>query len=223
VVTAVATHDVIRRAGDLKANLVITHEPIFYNHLDETEWLSSDPVFVAKRKLAEERKIVVFRFHDGWHRLSGDSVQNAIVRQLGWERYVDVKEPGVCAIPPMLLRDLVLRVKDNLDIRTVRTIGDADFVVNRVFVAPGAWNGKDLMPMVERHKVDAVVTGEVREWEMSEYIRDSNAQGKPRALVVTGHVMGEEGAMKALVDWLAPKLPGVPVVHIPAGDPFKFS
>jgi hypothetical protein len=28
--------------------------------------------------------------------------------------------------------------------------------------------------------------------------------------------------MAWLVEWLAPLLPGVPITHVPAGDPFRF-
>src|SRR4051794_739129 len=35
--TMMATFDVLRRASAAGANLVITHEPVFYTHLDSTE------------------------------------------------------------------------------------------------------------------------------------------------------------------------------------------
>src|SRR5690348_1061725 len=40
VTTMFSTVDVIRKAIALKANFIIAHEPTFYNHLDETGWLS---------------------------------------------------------------------------------------------------------------------------------------------------------------------------------------
>ena len=45
VTTFMATAEVIQKTIDLKANFITTHEPTFYNHLDETEWLQQDQVF----------------------------------------------------------------------------------------------------------------------------------------------------------------------------------
>jgi NIF3 (NGG1p interacting factor 3) len=53
-VTFLASMEVIEQAVSLGANLLITHEPTFYNHPDETDWLGANPVYIAKRRLAEE-------------------------------------------------------------------------------------------------------------------------------------------------------------------------
>ena len=46
VTTFLATTEVIQKTADLGANLIITHEPTYYNHLDETEWLQQDEVYL---------------------------------------------------------------------------------------------------------------------------------------------------------------------------------
>lgn len=50
VVCFLATVQFIEHAAKIGANLIIAHEPLFYNHLDETDWLQSDAVFKAKRE-----------------------------------------------------------------------------------------------------------------------------------------------------------------------------
>jgi hypothetical protein len=50
VTTFIATVGVLKRARTLKANLVITHEPTYFDHLDRAEGLAGDPVLAAKRK-----------------------------------------------------------------------------------------------------------------------------------------------------------------------------
>ena len=42
--TFIVTMDVLKRALDLNCNLIISHEPTFYNHLDQTDHLKTDPV-----------------------------------------------------------------------------------------------------------------------------------------------------------------------------------
>jgi len=62
-VTMMATLDVLQRAAEKGENLVVTHEPTFYNHLDKPEGMNaSDPVWAAKRAFIETHGIVVWSF-----------------------------------------------------------------------------------------------------------------------------------------------------------------
>ncbi len=45
-----ATMDVLKKAVEMNCNLIIAHEPLFYNHLDETKQFSSDQVYLDKKK-----------------------------------------------------------------------------------------------------------------------------------------------------------------------------
>ena len=69
--------------------------------------------------------------------------------------------------------------------------------------------------------VDVVVTGEAAEWEICEYVRDAVGIGLRKALVVIGHEKREEPGMRYLTEWLRPLLDGIPITHIPAGEPFN--
>ena len=40
-----ATFDVLRRAAAAGRNFVITHEPTFYSHMDQTTGLRGDPTY----------------------------------------------------------------------------------------------------------------------------------------------------------------------------------
>src|SRR6476646_9975204 len=63
-VTMMATLDVLQRAVAAGDNLIITHEPTFYNHLDIPEGMAQDdPVWTAKRTFIEKHGLVVWRFH----------------------------------------------------------------------------------------------------------------------------------------------------------------
>src|SRR5688572_5552323 len=66
-ITFLASYQVIQQAAQLGANLIITHEPTFYGHLDDTDWLKEDPVYAAKRQLIEQHNLVIWRFHDYLH------------------------------------------------------------------------------------------------------------------------------------------------------------
>src|ERR1700680_490260 len=74
-VTMMATLDVLQRASANGQNFVITHEPTFYNHLDVPEGMdASDPVLKEKRDFIEKHGMVVWRFHDHWHRRKPDGI-----------------------------------------------------------------------------------------------------------------------------------------------------
>src|SRR5229473_4046286 len=56
-VTMMATLDVLQRAAAAGDNLIITHEPTFFDHLDISDQLpekDDDPVLMAKRKFIAE-------------------------------------------------------------------------------------------------------------------------------------------------------------------------
>jgi len=63
VTTMFATNAVIEKAAAAGANFIIAHEPTFYNHTDETNWLENDPVFEHKRDLLKKHNMVVWRFN----------------------------------------------------------------------------------------------------------------------------------------------------------------
>src|SRR3989454_10895057 len=59
-VTMMATMDVLQRASANGQNLVITHEPTFYNHLDRPQGMEeNDPVWNEKRDFIKKKGMVV--------------------------------------------------------------------------------------------------------------------------------------------------------------------
>ena len=69
VTTCYASVDVIRKAHASGANLIISHEALFWNHGDHTDWLEAaqNKTFLAKKQLLEETGMVVWRDHDYIH------------------------------------------------------------------------------------------------------------------------------------------------------------
>src|SRR5208282_2966355 len=93
-VTMMATMDVLQRAAAKGQNLVITHEPTFYNHLDVPDGMEeSDPVWKEKREFIEKHGMVVWRFHDHWHRMNPDGILAGMVHALGWEKFQQEENP----------------------------------------------------------------------------------------------------------------------------------
>jgi putative NIF3 family GTP cyclohydrolase 1 type 2 len=222
ITTFLASQAVLEKAVELDANFVITHEPTFYNHLDNVDWLAEDPIYRAKRKLIEDNHLVVWRFHDNLHSRRPDPTVAGISQALGWEEYVDQTTPELFHLPPVALKELRQTVKSRLGIRILRTIGNPEIICRKVGILVGAWGGINQMTMWRKTDLDVLIVGETPEWETVEYARDAMIQGRNKGLIVTGHANSEEPGMHWLVDWLRPKFPGIPIHHVPVGDPFEF-
>ncbi len=218
VTTFMATVDVVRQAAALGANLVITHEPTFYNHRDETGFLAGDPVYEAKRRLIEEHGIVIWRFHDYWHAHQPDGIVTGTVKQLGWESYANPDHPLEFNLPWLTLFDLANELKAKLEIQTLRFVGDAHQVCRKVALRVGAYDWETHVQAL-RQDIDVLVVGEINEWETSEYTRDALSLGMKKALIITGHVPSEEPGMAYLVEWLQPHFPGIPIDSHPGRQP----
>ena len=218
--TFAATMDVLQRAAASGKNLIIAHEPTFYNHLDQTDELKNDAVYQAKRQFIEEHGMVVFRFHDHWHQHRPDGILTGMVAALGWGDYQDKTTPYLFQHPSVTLNQLAEEAKRKLNIRALRVVGAPDMNVTGIAFLPGASGSEKQIEALERPDVQVLVAGESREWETVEYVRDASTQGKKKALILLGHVPSEEAGMKYCAEWLKTFLPGVPIEFVPAGEPF---
>ena len=217
--TFLDTMDVLRQANRRGANLVITHEPTFYNHLDETGFFADDAVYREKLAFIEQHHMVVFRLHDGIHAATPDRVATAFLQSLGWEKYVDAGDPLRVTIPTTTLLQLSQDLAAKLNARTVRVVGDPNLRVSHLAIRPGASGLQKQVLALRSDDVEVLLAGESAEWEAIEYVRDASAEGRHKALILLGHEVTEEAGMKQCADELRPLFPGLPVIHIPAGQP----
>lgn len=220
VTTFMATTGVILKTIELGADLIITHEPIFYNHADEADWLEHDAVYQHKLALLDDHGITVWRYHDHVHRIKPDTIFTGLYERLGWADLIDPADGRVCHIAPTTLAELAGYCKKKLGTKAIRYVGDPGLPCARVGSLPGAWGGKKQIGFLMEGNIDVLVCGEVNEWETNEYVRDSQHTDKPLGLIVTGHQPSEEDGMQQIADWLKTQYPQTPVAHLPAGDPF---
>ena len=221
-VTFLASVEVIEQAIQLGANLIITHEPTFYNDRDEVDFLDGNPVYAAKRRLIEESGLVIWRFHDTLHSMKPDPINVELIRALGWADYVLPGHSSVCRLPaPMPLRELAQHVKTSLDASGLRVVGELDRPCQTVAVSPGSPGAKQQIMALAVPEMDVLVAGEIFEWETSEFARDARSQAAGKGLIVTGHAASEEPGMRWLAPWLEQRFPGVPATFIRTGSAFQ--
>jgi putative NIF3 family GTP cyclohydrolase 1 type 2 len=213
--TGMATFDVLRRASGAGRNFVITHEPTFYNHQDQTDTLTADPTYVAKLRFIEEHGMVVWRFHDHAHMLRPDPLVAGSARTLGLAPYASPSERGVYVVPETTLRALAANVARRLGGHAIRVCGDPEMKVTRVAMGPG-WG----VPALTQ-AVDVSIGGEAPEsGGHAEYAMDAQALGHARGVILLGHMMSEDWGMREVADWLRAFVTDVPIDWIAAGEPF---
>ena len=223
VTTMFPTIDVIERTAKAGANFIIAHETPFYNNQDETDWLKDDDAYRYKVELLDKHKIAIWRFHDHWHAHQPDGIIMGNLIKLGWEKYYDANKPRLLTLPqPMSIKTIAKLTKAKLGISTVRVVGNPDQKCSTVYLAFGYMDSKHQIAAIQEFKPDLILSGETREWETVERVRDGLLMGQKTSLLVLSHSVSEEAGMEYAASWLQPKVPGLKVTHIPSMNPFIF-
>ncbi len=220
-VTMMATLDVLQRAAVKGENLVITHEPTFYNHLDRPEGMEeSDAVWKEKREFIEKNGMVVWRFHDHWHLRNPDGILAGMVQALGWENYQSAENPHLFRVPEITLEKLAADVAKRLNTPVLRAVGNPEMKVTKLGLSPGSAGFQRETHALEMENVEVLLVGETREWETVEYAADAATEGKRKGLIVIGHVPSEQAGMEECARWLKTFVKEAPVEFVATKQPF---
>lgn len=221
-VTMFPTVDVLREAVEANLNLIIAHEPAYYSHPDDVGYLvqENDPVYTAKRTFIDDHGLILWRFHDHWHMRQPDGILEGMVDALGWRENRDPSHPLLFEIPETTVADLADDLKVRLGIKAMRVVGDPQLKVTRPAIAPGAPGFGRHRALLQRDDVEALLIGEITEWETIAYVNDARAAGQTKALVILGHIPSEQAGMEACAHWLTGFVPEVPVQFIPNPEMF---
>lgn len=245
----VPTVEVIHKAVSKGCNLLIVHEPCFYQGPDFAGWRGSfaNSVYEEKARLIEENHLTIWRDHDHMHAHCPDSIFTGVIKYLGWEEYYRPEMAGGLGlvypfeIPQTTVGALGEFLKSKLCLNGLRFLGRKDDRITRVAIAghlyPNCFfkDGIDeagyyrdysmqIMELMEKENgIEAIIPGEVVEWTVLAYIRDAVAQGKVRACMNIGHFNMEELGMRYAKDWLEELTGGKVAVHyIPTGDGYCY-
>jgi putative NIF3 family GTP cyclohydrolase 1 type 2 len=212
--------DVLRRAVALHANLIVTHEPTFYNHRDENTLLVNDPVYKEKLAYIGDHHLVIWRFHDQWHLRRPDGIGEGFIEAVGWQKYQHPNDPFFFTLPPMTVNQLAQNLQQKLHARILRVVGDPNLRVTGVAYRPGASGEARHIPALERDDVQVLVAGEASEWETVMYAQDAEQQHRPKALILLGHSTSETDGMQTAAIWLRTLFPTLPVQYVNSGEPY---
>ncbi|WP_245542592.1 Nif3-like dinuclear metal center hexameric protein [Segetibacter koreensis] len=142
--------------------------------------------------------------------------------KLGWEKYYNPLTPRLLTLPqPMTIKLIAELAKKRLGISTVRIVGDLKPPCTTIYLAFGYMDPKAQIPVIQQMQPDLILSGETREWETVERVRDGLAMGQKTSLLVLSHAVSEEAGMEYAAHWLQPMIPDVEITYI-ASNPFTF-
>lgn len=243
----VPTVDVIRRAVELKANLLYVHEPVSYLTPDWPEWKADYKcrIYDEKLKLLKENKIVLVRDHDHMHAHKPDSIFTGVLKYLGWMEYLTEEQKipfgyTVCFPKAKKLREINQELIEKIGMQGLRFIGNPEAELKKIaftghiypdafipqhFNEDGSWSdyATEIIREMEQDGVECIIPGEVIEWTVLSYIRDGISLGKNLACINPGHFNWEELGARYAKDWLMELTENkVSVFYVPTGDMWKY-
>ena len=198
-VTMFATVDLVKEVSEWGADMLIVHEPTYYDHMDV---ITDTPVTLAKKELIEKSGLVIYRFHDHAHFRDVDLIPEGKFHYLGLKGKLEKTEYSASSLftldTPITALELAKRMQTELGIAEPRIAGARDCTVRRIGACFGTPKG--VFELLASDDVDIVLTGEACEWKIAEYARDAAALGMNKALIVMGHIGSERDGMRLLAE-----------------------
>lgn len=214
-----ATPDVIRAAGEWGAELLITHEPTFYNHVDSFD--ENSRLCAMKRELIEKNGLTIYRYHDSMHMAGVDLVNLDFIDRMGWVGDFD-NDVYFVSEKPMEIRDIVEGIKKNLALSHPRIVGKTDGAVTKIKLNLGHRGGDSYKEFAEGHEWELVIGGELCEWADGEPIRDAAQFGEQKTLLILGHAGSEKSSMNALARDIDKKFDGAEARYFECGELYTY-
>lgn len=220
ITTMFATMEVLKEAVSKKCNLIIVHEPLYYNHLDQTGSFKNDPVYLEKSKYIKDNNLVIWRFHDNIHVMDPDGIEIGMVNKLGWKNHLVQGTTNQFVMPETTLQELLKNLKQTFPKNAFYVIGKPEMKLTNVFLAAGAPGSATHIRLLEDKNTQVVLAGEAQQWETYEYMRDAVSQGRNKAIVFLGHINSEEAGMEHCATWLKTFITDLPVYFVESGPAF---
>ena len=219
-VTMTATPEVVQAAAEWGAELLIVHEPTYYDHWDN--W-TDEAQQCEKRRRIDETGMVIWRYHDHPHRTVPDIIVKGVYRQLGIKgRLEDTGYGRFVLDEPMTALQLAKTIEERLGLKHVRIAGAKDIPsthISGVFGSADDAVYNDLMD----DWCEIALTGETCEWRTAEYARDAAQLGRNKSLIVLTHVGSERDGMKYAAEVLKEVCPELEVKYFESGAVYSYT
>lgn len=242
----VPTVNVIKKAIELGANLIIVHEPLFYTSADKGGWYEDfdNAVYEEKKKLIDDHGIAIWRDHDHIHTHNPDGIFTGVIKYMGWQG-LETPDLNTGAFGHYIIdlpeettvENLCHYIIDHIGMNGVRYIGNPqdkvrslalvghlypmEFGIKHTDGSPAEYSVQIIKLLEQR--VDVILPGEIIDWTVASYVRDAIQQGRAKALINIGHLNWEELGMKYAQEWISDLVDHqIPVTYVPSEDMYRF-
>ena len=222
-ITMFATVDTVKKAMEWGADMLIVHEPTYYDHMEVIR--NETPVIRAKRELIEKSGMTVYRYHDRMHHREIDQIPEGEVHYLGLKGKTE-KTPYSASYlftsdEPVTAMELAEKMEKDLNIAHVRIAGTRNKKSTKIALCFGTPGG--VFDLLQMDDVEIVLTGEACEWMLGEYARDADALGFNKTLIVMGHIGSERDGMRLLAEKLKKAYPVFETKYIECGEVYTYT
>lgn len=209
----------VKAAIDGKYDLLLTHEPTFYDHRDyrdNPDDMKKVETSMKKRKLIEDAGLVIVRNHDVWDLFPDIGIPFAWAKHLGFEakpvqigggRYMHRYD-----MEPLTLETFAKQVAARvaaLGEDAVEVFGEPGTMVSKVGVGTGCATQPATFQFMGCD-VSIVSDDGTSYWKQLQQAKD---EGHP--FIRVSHGVSEEPGMVTLADYLREQLPQLEVKHLP--------
>ncbi len=228
LVTWLASPEVLRYTAARGLNLVICHEPLYWDEREESPlYRSSGPYRNPldrkshpnnlKKKIIEENNLTVLHIHYSLDKLI---IYDAFSEKLGLKEVAagEMYEKVYSLPEKMSFRKLVENVRERINLPVIRYVGDENRIIEKV---GNCWGGAALSSnryftrrMIE-NGAEAIICGELDEAAMFFALEYGVC------LIETSHVLSENPGIKEFADDLRRSFGSVPVEFFEIKIPYK--
>ena len=155
-----------------------------------------------------------------------DGIFHGVMITLGWEKYLccDPSRPMVFEMPETSVKEIGRLIMEKFHLTGLKMLGNTEAKVKKVAIASHILGGdNDMITWIDQEKIDLLISMELIDFTVSEYIRDSAMLGMPKAILAVGHFNTEEPGMEYMVSYIPEALgEAVPCRYIQSGDMYEF-
>ncbi|MBE6562188.1 MAG: hypothetical protein E7660_00460 [Ruminococcaceae bacterium] len=216
-----ATVDVLKAAKEWGADLLITHEPTYYTHVD---FIDEYPLVKMKEALVKECDIPICRFHDHMHFGRDDMISLGFLKYIGWKGTFDGDVEFILDEPKSPL-EIAKEIEEKMDVRHVRIVGAREGKVTKIGLFLGHRGDECWGKLSKSDKYELALGGEWCEWCDGEKIRDAAQFGQQKTALMLGHCASERYGMKYLAELINEEYAseGIEALYIESGELFTYT
>lgn len=216
-----ADMETMKKAVAKNCNLIIVHEPTFYNHQDNTDFLENNQVYQKKKEFIDKHKLIIFRFHDHWHQTVPDGIYVGMINKLGWKANQQDKSMLFFKFGEQTVGEFAQKLQEKLNTDQIRLVGNPKMRFTNVALSVGAPGSQRHISLLSGNFTEVLVAGEAQEWETYQYVLDASLLGLKKAAIFTGHIPSEAAGMEYCATWMKTFIKSVPVIYLDSTPSFQ--